>query len=171
MTSPVDEINIRQANRFAKREVNEVSCGFDFCDSIGHKDFVQEIVRFHVEVLSALETEGFQKVKHSTAELIEMYLEAHRQNTRLTHETTDDNIRLIVNYRLVWQSNAVIDEPGSVNHGGTAFFALLTLDMASVFVNGPEDKNRIQTDSVIDIPLMGNMFIRVVPPIEDESND
>lgn len=171
LTSPVDEINIRQANMFAKRESTEVSCGFDFCDSIGHKNFVDEIVGFHVEVLSALETEGFQRVKHSSAEMLELYLELHRQCTRSIHQTTDDNIRLMVGYKLVWRYSGVIDEPESANHGQLSMFPMLELNLASVHINGPEGFNRIQTDSIIDIPLVGNLYINTLDDSSDIKKD
>lgn len=162
LTSPVDEINIKQANMFAKRETTEVSCGFDFCDSIGHRDFVNEILNFHVEVLSALETEGFQRVKHASAEMLELYLELHRQATRSVHQTTDDNIRLLVGYNLTWRHSCVTDDSELVKLPELALFPILELNLASAFINGPEGYNRIQTDSIVDIPLVGNLYINSV---------
>lgn len=170
-TPPVDTVNIRYASKFAKRETEHVSCGFDFKDSMGHKNFVQEIVEFHVEVLSALETEGFQNVNHASAQLIEMYLEIHQMNARSIHDTTDDNIRLIVNYGLNWVHNGVINDPTSVNHQQTKMFPVLVLNLASVYVDGPQDKNHIETNSVIDIPLQRNIFIRAGCEYHDEPDD
>lgn len=168
---PVDTVNIRYASKFAKRETEHVSCGFDFRDSIGHKNFVQEIVEFHVEVLAALETEGFQQVNHPSAELIEMYLELHQKHARTIHNTTDDNIRLIVNYGLNWVHNGVINDPASPNHKQVRMFPVLVLNLASVYVDGPGDSNRIQTNSVIDIPLQHNIFIRAGCEYHDDLDD
>ena len=161
INEPVTDLNIRSAYMFASKDsrVVQLNMGFDL-DKEG-EDSKCELLNFHTELLSALETNGVQAINHDSGYTLEVlfdnFLQLKKSNRSIGEETI-----LCIQYIASWDLSV---EDGVVEE----FPALqVTFNSNSNPINGPVIG---KTDFSIIFPLVDRIEIDTDYDDSDDDDD